>query len=152
MRVRWVGRQVAEASLAPRSPGRYERVFMPGDEKTLGAIGAIATGESGASLYVALAEPGQSRRLRLCVRGAPGAVRVTGSLKLYQDLLVRQTQAAMLRAAAERQRYGESELAGRLRSMAGALPAAKRAADRKNGKGRSVRTVSGGLPTLGRRR
>ncbi|WP_369243640.1 hypothetical protein [Streptomyces sp. R41] len=123
---------------------------MPSDEKTLAAIGAIATGESSARLYVAPAPPDQPKRLHLCVRGAPGAVRVTGFLEAYRDLLVRQTQAAMRRAATEYQKAGDAEVAGRLRSMAGALPAARRAADKKS-KGRSVRTVSGGLPTLGHR-
>ncbi|MFE5805007.1 hypothetical protein [Streptomyces sp. NPDC056491] len=124
---------------------------MPGDEKTLAAIGAIATGESTARLYVAPAPPGRPERLHLCVRGAPGAVLVTGFLETYRDLLVRQTQAALRCAAAACESAGDTGAAGRLRSMAGALPAARRAADRKS-TGRSVRTVSGGLPTLGPRR
>ncbi|WP_329543379.1 hypothetical protein OG548_45705 [Streptomyces sp. NBC_01356] len=126
---------------------------MPGDEKTLAAIGAIAAGESRARLYVTPGAPDEGKRaLRLCVRGTPGAVRVTGPLGAYADLLLRQTQNAMHRAAAQRQKAGDTVQARTLKGMAGALPAAKRAADKTTTGSGSVRTVSGGLPTLGKRR
>lgn len=152
MRVRWGGgTEVAEASLTLGGPGRYTHVLMPEDEKTLVAIGAIATGESRARLYVALIVPEQGRQgLRLCVRGAAGGVRVTGPLAASADLLLRQTQKAMRRVAAQHLKGGDTAQANRLRSRADTLSAAKRAMDKKK-RGGSVRTISGGLPTLGRR-
>ncbi|MFE7029100.1 hypothetical protein ACFU9Y_02240 [Streptomyces sp. NPDC057621] len=150
MRIRWNGTKVAEASLIPGAPGRYTHVAMPADEKTLAAIGASVTGQSRARLYVALLVPEQGRRgLRLCVRGAPGAVRITGPVTACADFLVRQTQEAMRRVAVQRRRAGDAAQADRLQSMAAALPAAKRAGDKEKRSG-SVRAVSGGLPSLGR--
>jgi hypothetical protein len=57
----------------------------------------------------------------------------------------------VLRAAAQHQKAGERELASRLRGMADELPQRRRAAGKKTN-GRSVRAISGGLPTLGGRR
>lgn len=82
MWIRWSGDDVAGASLAPIRSSRRLHVLMPSDETTLTKIGAIAAGQSRTRLYVRrVSLYGDEGVLRLCVRGTPGAVRVTGPVK-----------------------------------------------------------------------
>ncbi|MFJ5220516.1 hypothetical protein ACIP98_38275 [Streptomyces sp. NPDC088354] len=122
---------------------------MPTDEASLLAMCWIASGESRARLYVAAGEEHGSW-LRLCLRGTPGAVLVTGSVASHAEPLLRQIRQAMLRTAERHRAAGDTEEAQRWRQMARKALRARQSADkRRHG---SVRTVSGGLPTLGQRR
>ncbi|MFC7912520.1 hypothetical protein [Streptomyces sp. NPDC057386] len=147
----WVRREDEHAvlvALAPARGARPEEVLLPCDAALLILLGRIALGSSRAGLYAAhLDEEDPDRRLVLCARGAPGAVRVRGAVSSVADTLYGRTRAAMLAAGALRRASGRDDEAAHWGTLARQLLLAKRSARR----GRSVRAVSGGLPTLGRR-
>jgi Shikimate dehydrogenase substrate binding domain len=140
------GQLVAASTQA--APGAViEQVLLPSDWDTLVGLGRIAVGESRARLYLTThgaPEPGQ---LVLCLRGAEGAVRVQGPLAPIADALGGRVRAAVLRMTALYRAAGRIDEARRWRALGRRMLKARRAART----GRSVRTASGGLPTLGKR-
>ncbi|MFF3257009.1 hypothetical protein ACFYWP_39915 [Actinacidiphila glaucinigra] len=149
MRIEREGERIVSAYLYPVRSPRAEQVLLPRDEATLVTLGRIAAGESRARLYVTDSAH-DAGWLELCLRGTAGAVAVTGGIAAYADPLVGKVRQAMTRTAARHQAAGDTDEAQRWKQMARAVARAKRAADQQHR--RSVRTVSGGLPTLGRRR
>ncbi|MFD7919678.1 hypothetical protein ACFV3R_10675 [Streptomyces sp. NPDC059740] len=147
----WVRREdehTVLVALAPARGTRPEEVLLPCDAALLILLGRIALGNSRAALYAArLDEEDPGRRLVLCARGAPGAVRVHGAMSSVADALYARTRAAMLTAGALLRASGQGDEAAHWGTLARQLLLAKRSARR----GHSVRTVSGGLPTLGKR-
>lgn len=148
MRIRRNGSSIAQVALVgPRSLG-LEDVLMPDDEPTLLALAAIATGTSRARLYVRNStDVDEEQRSVVCVRGAPGAVPVTGQVSTVADILFAGTRTAVLTLAKASRDAGCDEEARRWKALGRRLLAAGREANR----GHSVRTLSGGLPTLGHR-
>lgn len=149
----WVRRQQGSlaVSLAPLRDGRVEYVLLPCDGETLLTLCHIGTGTGRAGLYVA---PLQSSRrtelLVLCSRRTPGAVRVRGSVTNLGDTLFNKARTVVLKIAATYREDGDEEAASAWAAVAGRALEVKRAA-RQAAKGQSVRTVSGGLPSLGKR-
>ncbi|MFF8601871.1 hypothetical protein ACF065_27625 [Streptomyces sp. NPDC015232] len=147
----WVRREDEHAVLvafAPARGARPEEVLLPCDAALLTLLGRIALGSSRAGLYAArLDEEGAGRRLVLCARGAPGAVRVRGAVGSVADTLYGRTRAAMLTAGALLRASGQDDEAALWGTLARQLLLAKRSTHQ----GRSVRAVSGGLPTPGKR-
>ncbi|MER5509359.1 hypothetical protein ABT052_29080 [Streptomyces sp. NPDC002766] len=151
MRIGRSGETITSASLYPVRAAGVEQVLLPEDEKTLVAIGEIAKGESRARLYVAPAGRVDGREmLMLCLRGTPDAIRVSGPVAVYADNLLDRTRHAMYGIAARHRTAGNHAEALRWKRMARQLLVAKRAGRSRGGS--SLRTVSGGLPTLGKRR
>lgn len=125
-----------------------EDVLLPSTWPELERLAEIATGRSRARVYVRdldVADP--DRLLALCLRGAPGAVRIEGSLTPLAELLAARTRAATLRVAAVHREAGRPEQAQIWRARARRILEDGRTTRR----GRSVRTTSAGLPTLGQR-
>ncbi|WP_331750684.1 hypothetical protein OG215_36100 (plasmid) [Streptomyces globisporus] len=122
-------------------------VLLPCTWPELEGLARIAVGRSRARVYVReLATPGPL--LVLCLRGAPGAVRVEGPLSPMAELLAARVRAAVLGVAAVHRGAGRTEQAQAWRSRARQILKARRSARR----GGSVRTASAGLPSLGHRR
>lgn len=148
MWVRWEGGRLDLVSLAPARATQADQVLLPCDSELLIQLGKISLGSSRASLYAArLAEDDADHRLVLCPRGIEGAVRISGAVSSVAEPLYGKTRAAMLAAGRVRRAAGHQDEATQWSAMARQLLMAKRAARRR----RSVRTVSGGLPTLGKR-
>jgi hypothetical protein len=134
-------------SLAPTRGAQPEQALLPCAAELLMQLGRIALGSSRADLYTArLLEEDADRRLVLCPRGSAGAVRIHGAVSSVADTLYGKTRAAMLAADQIQRTAGSTDEAAQWGDMARQLMTAKRSARR----GRSVRTVSGGLPTLGK--
>jgi len=151
MRILRSGDRIESATLYPVRSVHVEQVLLPDDPEALTAIGEIVTGESRSRLYVVpTASDGEKEVLRLCLRGTPGAVRVSGPIAAYADVLLGRTRRAMLQVAARYRDAGDEVEALRWKQMPRRLLISKRSVGR--GKGASVRSVSGGLPTLGKRR
>nr|WP_228873948.1 hypothetical protein [Streptomyces halstedii] len=131
-------------------PGPYvvlEYVLLPCTWAELEGLARIAVGQSRARVYVReLGAPGTL--LVLCLRGAPGAVRVEGPLSPVAELLAARARAAALGVAAVHRAAGRTGQAQVWRSRARQILKARCFARR----GRSVRTASAGLPSLGHRR
>lgn len=83
-----------------------------------------------------------------CLRGTAGAVRVPGSVAAIAETLGARARAAVLRGAQLHRQAGRAGEAETWSAAARTTLLARRGATR----GRSVHTVSGGLPTLGRRK
>jgi hypothetical protein len=148
VRVRREGGRVRAASWRPAPHTVLEDVLLPCLWPELERLAQIATGLTRARVYVTglgAAEP--DRRLVLCLRGAPGAVRVEGPMAPVAETLTARTRAAVLRVAAVHRDAGRAEEAQLWRTRARRILKDGRAARR----GRSVRATSAGLPTLGRR-
>ncbi|WEO93017.1 hypothetical protein A6P39_002350 [Streptomyces sp. FXJ1.172] len=148
VRVRREDHSPRAASWRPAPHAVLEDVLLPCTWPELERLAEIATGRSRARVYVrglGVAEP--DRRLVLCLRGAPGAVRVEGPLAPAAELLTARTRAAMLRTAAVHRQAGRAEEAQLWRARARRILKDGRATCR----GRSVRATSAGLPTLGQR-
>ncbi|MFF3402162.1 hypothetical protein ACFYW6_27065 [Streptomyces sp. NPDC002659] len=150
MWVRRDGMRLDIVSLAPAREARTDFVLLPCDEEVLVLLGQIAACGSRASLYVTHLNPAYDKRLVLCGRRATGAVRVHGSVPMVRDRLYTRTRTAMLNVASVHRTAGRSDAAVVWSALARRILVAKRTAN-KAGKGRSVRAVSGGLPTLGLR-
>lgn len=147
MWARWEGERLDLVSLAPARGAQGEQVLLPCSPELLIQLGKISLGGSRAGLYaVRLTEDGADHRLVLCQRGLAGAVRIGGAVSSIAEPLYGKTRAAMLAASREQRAAGNQDEAGQWSAMARQLLMAKRASRR----GRSVRTVSGGLPTLGK--
>ncbi|MFI8200407.1 hypothetical protein ACIF6K_28440 [Streptomyces sp. NPDC085942] len=86
--------------------------------------------------------------LVLCLRGAPGAVRVEGPLAPVAEVPAGRARTAALGIAAVHRAAGQTEQARVWRARARQILKARRSVRR----GRSVRTASAGLPSLGHRR
>lgn len=148
VRVRREDRSLRAASWRPAPRAVLEDVLLPCTWPELERLAAIAAGVHRARVYVrdlGAAEP--DRRLVLCLRGAPGAVRVDGPLAPIAGTMAAKTRAAALRVAAVHREAGRPEEAQLWRARARRILKDGRAARR----GRSVRSASAGLPTLGRR-
>jgi hypothetical protein len=148
VRVRREDRSPRAASWRPAPRAVLEDVLLPCTWTELEGLAEIAVGLSRARVYVTDlggAEP--DRRLVLCLRGAPGAVQVEGPLTPVSEVLAARTRAATLRVSAVHREAGRPEEAQLWRARARRILKDGRAARR----GRSVRAVSAGLPTLGRR-
>lgn len=149
MWARWEGERVALVSLAPARGTQAGQVLLPCDPELLMQLGRISLGGSRAGLYAAcLAEDGTDRRLVLCPRGSAGAVRICGAVSSVAEALYGKTRSAMLTVGQIQRASGRTDDAAQWSALARQLLMAKRAARRR---GRSVRTMSGGLPTLGKR-
>ncbi|WP_198358369.1 hypothetical protein [Streptomyces fildesensis] len=147
MWARWEGERPDLVSLAPARDATADQVLLPCSPELLIQLGKISLGGSRAGLYAArLAEASADRRLVLCRRGLEGAVRISGAVSSIAEPLFGKTRAAMLAAGRERRAVGNQDEAAQWSAMARQLLIAKRASRR----GGSVRTVSGGLPTLGK--
>ncbi|MEU9189887.1 hypothetical protein AB0D14_36210 [Streptomyces sp. NPDC048484] len=148
MWVRWESGRLDLVSLAPARDAQADQVLLPCDPELLIQLGKVSLGSSQAGLYaVRLAQEGADRRVVLCRRGLESAVRISGTGSSIADPLYGKTRAAMLAAGREQRAAGKQDEAAQWSAMARQLLMAKRSARR----GRSVRTVSGGLPTLGKR-
>ncbi|MFI1189320.1 hypothetical protein [Streptomyces californicus] len=147
MWVRWDGRRLDLVSLAPTRDAQADEVLLPYDPELLMLLGKISLGGSRAGLYATrLAQEETDRRVVLCRRGSEGSVRISGTGSSIADPLYAKTRAAMLAAGREHRAAGNQDEAAQWKAMARQLLMAKRSARR----GHSVRTVSGGLPTLGK--
>lgn len=147
MWVRWEDKRLDLVSLAPSRGTQAEQILLPCAPELLIQLGKISLGGSRAGLYaVRLVLQGMDRRLVLCRRDLEGAVRISGAVSSIADPLYGNTRAAMLAAGREQRDAGSQDEAAQWSAMARQLLMAKRASRR----GRSVRTVSGGLPTLGK--
>jgi hypothetical protein len=147
MWVRWDHEGLDLVSLAPARGTKADQVLLPCSPELLIQLGKISLGGSRAGLYaVRLTEDGADHRLVLCQRGWEGSVRISGAVPSIAEPLYRKTRAAMLAAGREQRAAGNQDEAAQWSAMARQLLMAKRASRR----GRSVRTVSGGLPTLGK--
>lgn len=146
MWVRRDGELLDLVSLAPARDTQADQVLLPCDPELLIQLGKISLGNSRAGLYAVRLAEGADRRLVLCRRGVEGGVRISGAVPSIADPLYGKTRAAMLAAGRERRAAGDQDEAGQWSAMARQLLMTKRSTRR----GRSVRTVSGGLPTLGR--
>ncbi|HEY9332008.1 MAG TPA: hypothetical protein VIS09_27845 [Streptomyces sp.] len=147
MWVRREGEHVELVSLAPTRGAHPEEVLLPCDSEPLIQLGKISLGSSRAGLYAArLTDDGSDHRLVLCQRGWEGAVRISGAVSSIAEPLYGKTRAAMLAVGREQRVAGNRDEAVQWSAMARQLLMAKRARRR----GRSIRTVSGGLPTLGK--
>lgn len=136
------------ASWQPAPHTVLEDVLLPCTWPELERLAQIATGLSRARVYVTdLGAVESDRRLVLCLRGAPGAIRVEGPLAPVVEVLTARTRAAALSVAAIHREAGRPEEAQLWRARARRILKDGRAARR----GRSVRATSAGLPTLGRR-
>lgn len=136
------------ASWRPAPHAVLEDVLLPSTWEELERLAEVAAGLSRARVYVReLDTAGPDRRLVLCLRGAPGAVRVQGPLAPVAEVLAARTRTAALRAAAVHRAAGRRPQAqvwsARARRLLRLIQEARR--------GRSVRTASAGLPTLGGR-
>ncbi|MDX3695031.1 hypothetical protein PV726_32775 [Streptomyces europaeiscabiei] len=147
----WVGREDRSpraASWRPAPRVVQEDVLLPCTWPELERLAEIATGLNRARVYVRdLGGTEPDRRLVLCLRGAPGAVRIEGPLAPVAETLAARARAAALRVAAVHREAGRPEEAQAWRARARRILKDGRAARR----GRSVRATSAGLPTLGRR-
>ncbi|MFD7089897.1 hypothetical protein ACFV94_19165 [Streptomyces sp. NPDC059896] len=147
MWVRWDGERLDLVSLSPTRGATADQVLLPCSPELLIQLGKISLGGSRAGLYAAcLTKDGADHRLVLCQRGWEGAVRISGAVSSIAEPLYGKTRAAMLAAGREQRNAGNQAGAAQWSAMARQLLMAKRASRR----GRSVRTVSGGLPTLGK--
>ncbi|MFD4258685.1 hypothetical protein ACFWR9_13870 [Streptomyces sp. NPDC058534] len=147
MWVRWDRERLDLVSLAPVRGTKADQVLLPCSPELLIQLGKISLGGSRAGLYaVRLTKDGADHRLVLCQRGLEGAVRISGAVSSIAEPLYGKTRAAMLAAGREQRAAGSQDEAAQWSAMARQLLMAKRASRR----GHSVRTVSGGLPTLGK--
>lgn len=147
MWVRWEGKRLDLVSLAPARDAKADHVLLPSSAELLLKLGKISLGTSRAGLYaVHLTQDSADHRLVLCQRGWEGAVRISGAVSSIAEPLYGKTRAAILAARREQRAVGNHNEAAQWSAMARQLLMAKRASRR----GRSVRTVSGGLPTLGK--
>lgn len=147
MWVRWEGERLDLVSLAPARDVKADQVLLPCSPELLLQLGKISLGSSRAGLYaMRLTEDGADHRLVICQRGLEGAVRISGAVSSIAEPLYGKTRAAILAAGREQRAAGNHDEASQWSAMARQLLMAKRASRR----GRSVRTVSGGLPTLGK--
>ncbi|MFH0246423.1 hypothetical protein ACGRHY_29290 [Streptomyces sp. HK10] len=148
VRIHREGRRPRSASWRPAPLTVLEEVLLPCTWPELERLAEIAVGLSRARVYVqglAGAEP--DGRLVLCLRGAPGAVRVDGPLAPVAEVLAARARTAALRVAAVHREAGRQQEAQVWRARARRILKDGRAARR----GRSVRAASAGLPTLGGR-
>ncbi|MEV4191031.1 hypothetical protein [Streptomyces toxytricini] len=147
VRVRREGHSLRAASWRPAPYAAAEDVLLPCTWPELEGLARIAAGQSRARVYVrGLDDAGPL--LVLCLRGAPGAVRVDGPLSPVAETLTARARAAVLRVAAVHREAARAEEAQVWRARARQILNDRRAARR----GRSVRTASAGLPSLGQRR
>ncbi|MEV6680727.1 hypothetical protein AB0N09_28255 [Streptomyces erythrochromogenes] len=148
VRVHREGRSPRAASWAPAPHAVQEDVLFPCTWPELKGLAQIAAGLSRARVFVRdLGSAAPDRRLVLCLRGAPGAVRVDGPAAAVAEILAARTRAATLCVAAVHREAGRPEQAQVWRARARQILKDGRAARRS----RSVRATSAGLPTLGRR-
>lgn len=148
MWVRWEGERLDLVTLAPAPRAQPEQVLLPCAPELLIQLGRISLGSSRAGLYAArLVENTTDRRLVLCPRGSEGAVRVRGAVSSLADALYGKARSAMLASGQIQKATRRPDEAAHWRALARQLLLAKRSARRAH----SVRTVSGGLPTLGKR-
>ena len=125
-----------------------EDVLLPCTWPDLECLADIATGRSRARVYVrGLDAADPDRRLVLCLRGAPGAVRIEGPLAPVSELLTARTRAVTLHIAAVHREAGRPEQAQLSRAWVRRILKDGRVTRR----GRSVRAALAGLPTLGQR-
>lgn len=148
VRVRREDRLLRAASWTTAPLAVQQDVLLPCTWPELERLAEVAAGQSRARVYVRdLAAAGPDGRLVLCLRGAPGAVRVQGRLAPGAEVLGARARAAALRVAAVHRAAGRQEDAqlwsARGRRLLRIIQSARR--------GRSVRTSSAGLPTLGGR-
>ncbi|WP_274036674.1 hypothetical protein [Streptomyces sp. MMBL 11-1] len=144
---REAGRGLWAASWRPGPFVVLEDVVLPCTWPELEGIARIAVGASRARVYVRELDAAGSF-LVLCLRGAPGALRVEGPLSPVAELLAGRARAAALHVAAVHRAAGRTGQAQVWRGRARQILKARRSARR----GRSVRTASAGLPSLGHRR
>ncbi|MFC8704899.1 hypothetical protein ACFUIV_22310 [Streptomyces anulatus] len=143
---RETGQGLRAESWRPAPSAVLVDVLLPCTWPELEGIARIAVGESRARVYVRELDAA-GPLLVLCLRGAPGAVRVEGPLVPVAEPLAARARAAALRVAAEHRAAGRTEQAQVWRARARQILRARRSARR----GRSVRTASAGLPSLGHR-
>ncbi|KAB1978513.1 hypothetical protein [Streptomyces triticiradicis] len=148
VRIRRESGNLRAASWRPVPQAVRGDVLLPCAWPELERLAQIATGSSRARVNICdFGAAGPDRRLVLCWRQAPGAVRVEGSLAPDVEVLAAQARAAVLRVAAVHREAGRLEEAQLWRGRARQIL--------KNGRaarcGRSVRAALAGLPTLGRR-
>lgn len=140
-----------DVSLAPLRDGRVEHALLPCDGETLLTLCHIGTGASRAGLYAAPLQSSRSTKLLvLCSRRDPGAVRVRGSVTNLGEILFSKARTAILKIATTYREAGDTDAAAAWVALADRALEVKRAT-RQASKGRSVRAVSGGLPSLGKR-
>lgn len=143
---RETGRGLRAASWGPGPYAVLEDVVLPCTWPELEGLARIAVGQSRARVYVRELDTAGTL-LVLCLRGAPGAVRVEGPLSPVAEPLAARARAAALGVAAAHRAAGRAGQAQVWRVRARQILKARRSARR----GRSVRTASAGLPSLGRR-
>ncbi|MFJ8752113.1 hypothetical protein ACIREO_22695 [Streptomyces sp. NPDC102441] len=147
MWVRWDGGRLDLVSLAPTRDAQADQVLLPCDPELLIQLGKISLGRSRAGPYaVRLVQEGTDHRVVLCRRGSEGAIRISGTGSSMADPLYAKTRAAMLAAGREHRAEGNQDEAAQWSAMARQLLMTKRLSRR----GRSIRTISGGLPTFGK--
>jgi hypothetical protein len=135
-------------ALAPAQGTHVEEILLPCDAELLIKLGTISLGGSRAGLYATrLAEADTDLRLVLCSRGTEGAVRIHGIVPSIAEPLYGKTRAALLAAAQIQRAAGRPAEAAQWSVLTRQLMMAKRSARQA----RSIRTTSGGLPTLGKR-
>ncbi|TLQ39172.1 hypothetical protein [Streptomyces marianii] len=149
VRVRREGQGLRAASWRPAPHAAAEDVLLPSTWPELEGLARIAAGQSRARVYVRVLDDADAGPLLvLCLRGAPGAVRVEGPLSPVAETLTARARAAVLRVAAVHREADRAEEAQVWRARGRQILKDRRAARR----GRSVRTASAGLPSLGQRR
>ncbi|MFI1225926.1 MULTISPECIES: hypothetical protein [Streptomyces] len=146
VRVRRESQRLRAGAWRPAPHMVQEDVLLPCTWAELEGIARIAVGQSRARVYVRELVDG-GPLLVLCLRGAPGAVLVEGPLSSLAEPLTARARAAVLGVAAVHRADGRVEEAQVWRALARQILKARRSARR----GRSVRTASAGLPSLGRR-
>ncbi|MGW0673151.1 hypothetical protein [Streptomyces sp. NPDC002746] len=147
VRVRREGHSLRAGFWPPAPHTVLVDVLLPCTWAELEGIARIGVGQSRARVYVRELVDG-SPLLVLCLRGSPGAVRIEGQLSPLAEPLTARARAAALGVAAVHRADGRVEEAQVWRALARQILKARRSARR----GRSVRTASAGLPSLGRRR
>ncbi|MDW4912492.1 hypothetical protein [Streptomyces californicus] len=145
VRVRREGLSLRAAFWPPAPQTVLVDVLLPCTRAELEGIARIAVGQSRARVYVRELGGG-SPLLVLCLRGSPGAVRIEGPTFSLSEPLTAGARAAILGVAAVHRADGRVEEAQFWRVLARQILKARRSARR----GRSVRTASAGLPSLGR--
>ncbi|RSS36816.1 hypothetical protein EF912_35250 [Streptomyces sp. WAC07061] len=132
-----------------------EGVLLPCTWPELEGLAQIATGSSRARVFIRdLGGAGPDRRLVLCLRGAPGAVRVEGPMAAVAEVLAARARAAALRAAAVHRDAGRAEAAQLWRARARGLlkeGQAARRGPRRNQPGRRDATGPAAAPAPVRR-
>lgn len=105
------GQGLRAASWRPAPYAVLEDVLLPCTWPELEGIARIAVGQSRARVYVRELD-GTGPLHVLCLRGAPGAVRVAGPLFPVAEPLAARARAAVLRVAAVHRAAGRTESSG----------------------------------------